>query len=187
MAISCTKYPIANVAQIGAAIVSAVEDSGMYDSAAFDSSTSTVTVSKNETTYLEIVIGSTTTFRIYADHIDGAAETFSVSASVISVAAIGKKVMITAYAGIQLSVILGQSKNGLNVVTYSCIYGSNQYYTPCAIPTDAAFVEHIALTTRGMPYTNSAPIFETASLFAASLSEGYTCASGVYRIVRKPR
>lgn len=184
MAITYTKYPIASVDQIGSAIVSAIEASGMYDSAEYDNGT--VTIANGGTTYLTINIGVTTNVNAYTDNIAGAAATARyVSTSYVSVATVGANIMVTFYAGWRCSIIFAKTKQGMNIIAL-CVPVNSSTYSPVVIPKDAATVEILAVNTTGMPYKDTVPAAILAGLVAASVSEVYTSPAGVYRFVRMP-
>ena len=183
MAITYTKYPIASADQIGSAIVSAIEASGMYDSAEYDNGT--VTIANGGTTYLTINIGVTINVNAYTDNIAGAATTVSYTGTYyVSVATVGENVMVTVYGGWRCSIIFAKTKQGMNVIAIA-VAGDDRY-SPVVIPKDAATVEVLTVNTTGVPYKNTVPVSILSRLVAASVSEVYTSPVGVYRFVRMP-
>lgn len=164
MAISYAEFQISSVSDITAAIKAFVEASEMYDSVTV--SDNVVTIADNSETYLTIAVASTTVFTAYSDNITGAAFTLSPESTVrIGVGIAGKSVIVSAFGGDTVSVVLTKSKGGQNMIlarwansTFHAItkdsrvdstaviaQGSNSYYSALTSPCASSDSEIVAV------------------------------------------
>ena len=187
MAIAYTKYPIANVSQITAAIKAALDASGMYDSVTI--SESTITIADGGTTYLTLTIGGTCSYTATTD--GGVTRTgngFS-GTGAVGVGVVGSNVIVTIFGEWRCSFIFAQSSAGRNII----VIGEpvSGYYYPICIANDAAALDVVGVTEnstsgRGMPWKTTYNAMTFAGICGPSLAEGMASPVGVYHLDSMP-
>ena len=188
MAITYTRYNISDVDTIGAALVSAIDASGMYDSASYNDSTKIVTIADNGTTYCTITLGVTCYINTYSDLITTPVSATLQSTSYIAIATVGSSVFMSVMGGWRCSIIFTKSVTNMNMILHGIPDGDN-HYCPITIAKDTTSAEIIAIDSLGVPYRSSSLLSSfliTAPIMCESSSETAVIAKSVYRINRMP-
>lgn len=184
MAATYNKYPISNVDTIGNAIVSALTESGMYDTVSYDTTSKVITIANNSKTYCTLTVGGTFNVNVYTDSISSATSSSYGSVSNVAISVVGTNVFVTVFGSWRCSVIFTKSKNDKNMIVFSYVY--NNFYYPVAVPNDASSIEKISIDTLGFPYISNPSIITTTAFIAQSVSETYAVSKSTYRLTRMP-
>lgn len=188
MAITTAKYPYADKASWGAALVEALEATGMYDTVTYTASDPPViSISSGGTEYCKIT-GNTgaPSAVVKSDHISDNAFSGAVgyqNASYTHITKNSKSVMVTFCTNWRGSIIFTKTKGGTNLIALMGMIGNDA--RPLIIPADATAVESIAGPTLA-PYSNTLPVAALTSPIGQSLSEGYTAPADVFVFARRP-
>ena len=176
MEISIQRYSASAYSDIAAAIKSALESAGIYDSVTV--STNTVTIADNSKTYCTISNDSTTNISIYTTVSGSAQATIETNGnSYCWISTCGESVMVSWQGGKMCSIVFTKTKAGKPMIIYS-FYMSNAFHVK-ALAFDS-------LNSGGefSSATYSNALFSTLAGFcASSASESISAAKACYRLV----